>query len=208
MSTITILDDMSTDWVTYQPFVTYAAPMTEQRLASPSPTEPDACRRQPEVAAWLRHTTAHGQLAAHLARELTRATGLSEADHQVLDALLDAPGTRLRALELRYALQWEKSRLSHQVARMSARGLIERVACTEDARGWDLSLTATGREAATRARAVREESVRRLVVTTLGPERLALLAEAADLLTERLERAAQEDPDCRAARSEIYGEEK
>lgn len=191
--------------------------MTEQRLASPHPTEldaerrhpePDAGRRHPELDAWRRHTTAHGQLAAHLARELTRATGLSEADHQILDALLDAPGTRMRALELRYALQWEKSRLSHQVARMSARGLLERVACSEDARGWDLSLTADGREAAARARAVREESVRRLVVDTLGAERLALLAEAADLLAERLERAAEEDPACRAARTEIYGEER
>ncbi|MGN9781620.1 MarR family transcriptional regulator [Nonomuraea sp. ZG12] len=189
--------------------------MTEQRPASPRHAELDAGERHAELDArgrhaeldaWRRHTTVHGQLAAHLARELTRATGLSEADHQILDALLDAPGTRMRALELRYALQWEKSRLSHQVARMSARGLLERVACSEDARGWDLSLTAEGREAAARARAVREESVRRLVLETLGPERLALLAEAADLLTERLERAAEEDPACRAVHAEVYGE--
>lgn len=166
----------------------------------------DGRAAQADLAVWRAYTTVHGKLAAHLARELARATGLSEADHQVLDALLDAPDGRMRALELRWMLQWEKSRLSHQVARMAGRGLLDRVACAEDARGWDIRLTPEGRAAAARARRVREESVRRLVLDTLGPGRLAGFAEAAALLAERLERAAQEDPDCRAARAEVYPE--
>nr|BFE78010.1 hypothetical protein GCM10020093_006110 [Planobispora longispora] len=109
----------------------------------------------------------------------------------------------MRALELRWSLQWEKSRLSHQAARMGARGLLERHTCAEDARGWDVVLTAAGREAAERARRVREESVRVLVLETLGAERLAHLAEAAALLSERLERAAETDPDCGAVRAEM-----
>ncbi|GAA2862663.1 hypothetical protein GCM10010517_21690 [Streptosporangium fragile] len=168
--------------------------------------QPSASPRPAELDAWRSYTTVHAQLAAHLARELTRATGLSEADHQILDVLLDAPGARMRALELRWALQWEKSRLSHQIARMSTRGLLERDACTEDARGWDIILTAAGREAAARARRVREESVRRFVLETLGAERLAHFAEAAALLADRLNRAAEEDPDCRAARAAVYAD--
>ncbi|MFC4534909.1 MarR family winged helix-turn-helix transcriptional regulator [Sphaerisporangium dianthi] len=163
--------------------------------------QPARTARPSELDAWHGYAVVHAQLAAHLARELTRATGLSDADHQVLDALLDAPGGRMRALELRWALQWEKSRLSHQVARMRSRGLLERDVCTKDARGWDISLTITGRESAQRAREVRERSVRRFVVETLGAERLAHFAEAAALLAARLERVAQEDPDCRAARA-------
>ncbi|WP_336204359.1 MarR family winged helix-turn-helix transcriptional regulator [Nonomuraea sp. LPB2021202275-12-8] len=196
--------------------------MTHHRPATPPPSARRAPTAAPEVLgaqgaaavprpaeldAWRRHTTVHAQLAAHLARELTRATGLSEADHQILDALLDAPSNRMRALELRWTLQWEKSRLSHQVARMAARGLLERVACTKDGRGADISLTAAGREAAARAREVREESVRRLVLESLGPERLARLAEAADLLAERLDRAAEGDPACQEARAALYGDE-
>ncbi|MGW4641709.1 MarR family winged helix-turn-helix transcriptional regulator [Sphaerisporangium sp. NPDC004334] len=168
--------------------------------------QPPATARLSELDAWRGYTAVHAQLAAHMARELTRATGLSEADYQVLDALLDAPSARMRALELRWTLQWEKSRLSHQVARMRSRGLLERDACTEDARGWDISLTAAGRQAATRAREVREESVRRLVVGTLGAERLAHFAEAATLLAARLQRAAEQDPDCRAARAALHPE--
>lgn len=157
-----------------------------------------------DLAAWRAYNTVHTQLAAHLSRELTRATGLSEADYQILDALLDAPGGRMRALELRYVLQWEKSRLSHQVGRMAKRGLLTRESCVEDARGWDLVLTPEGRTAAARARQVREESVSRIVLDTLGPGRLAHLAETAALLAARLERAADEDPACRAARDELF----
>ncbi|MDA0633530.1 MarR family winged helix-turn-helix transcriptional regulator [Nonomuraea sp. MCN248] len=159
-----------------------------------------------ELAAWRAYSTAHDQLTAHLSRELARATGLSEADYRILDALLDAPGGRMRALELRWVLQWEKSRLSHQVGRMARRGLLGRESCAEDARGWDITLTPEGREAGARARLVREHSVRRTVLEALGPDRLAQLAETAALLSARLERVAEEDPSCRAARAEAFPE--
>lgn len=147
-----------------------------------------------DLAVWRACSAVHTQLTAHMSRELTRATGLSEADFQILDALLDAPGGRLRALELRWTLQWEKSRLSHQVARMAKRGLLTRESCAEDARGWDLVLTPAGREAGERAREVRAHSIRRLVLDVLGPEHLARLAETTELLAARLEQAAEEDP--------------
>lgn len=170
---------------------------------------PSPKRTKTKMDIWRRHTSVHAHLMSYLARELTRATGLSEADYQVLDALLDAPGQRARALELRWTLQWEKSRLSHQVARMVSRGLLDRAACAEDARGANVALSAAGREAAIQARRVREESVERVVFATLGSAHLASLAEATDLLAERLALAAQEDPECRAAYAEAadHGEE-
>lgn len=155
-----------------------------------------------EMEAWRRFSTVHAHLTSYLARELTKATGLSDADYQILDALLDASGHRARALELRWTLQWEKSRLSHQVGRMVTRGLLDRQACVEDARGFDIVLTPAGKEAALRAREVREESVRTIVLETLGPERIANLDEATTLLAERLAQAVQEDPDCLAAYAE------
>jgi len=153
---------------------------------------------------WRRHSLVNAHLMSYLARQLTRATGLSEADYQVLDALLDAPGQRARARELRWTLQWEKSRLSHQLRRMVARGLIDRQGCAEDARGADVVLTDAGREAAQRARQVREESLQAIVFDTLGPEHMARLNEATTLLADRLARAAEEDPDCQAAYAEAF----
>lgn len=155
---------------------------------------------------WRRYRVVHARLMSYLARELTREMGLSEADYQVLDALLDAPGNRAQALDLRWTLQWEKSRLSHQLARMVRRGLIERRVCERDARGLDITLSRAGREAARQARRVREESLRRIVFDTLGPEQMAYLAEATALLAGRLAIVEAEDPACVAARAEASAE--
>jgi DNA-binding MarR family transcriptional regulator len=159
-----------------------------------------------DLDVWRRYRVMHACLMSHLARELTRATGLSEADYQILDALLDAPGSRARALELRWTLQWEKSRLSHQLARMASRGLIDRRECKSDARGLDVVLSSAGIEVAREARRVREETLRRVVFETLGPEQMAHLAEATALLAARLAMMEEEDPECREARAEAIGE--
>ncbi|MGH1562403.1 MarR family winged helix-turn-helix transcriptional regulator [Mumia sp. DW29H23] len=149
--------------------------------------------------AWRAYAAAHERLVRHLAREITRETGLSDADYAVLEVLAEAPGGRLRSRELRLALEWEKSRLSHQTRRMEQRGLLGRETCEADGRSADVVITELGRAAAARARAVRETSLRALVVDTLGAERVEGLAETAELLAARLARAADDDPYCRAA---------
>ena len=49
----------------------------------------------------------------------------------------------MRARASRF-LEWERSRLSHQIARMEARGTVRREACPDDARGFDVLLNDTG----------------------------------------------------------------
>ena len=65
---------------------------------------------------------------------------------------------------------WERSRLSHQVRRMEARGLVDRVGCKDDRRGAWVGITDAGRaaseeapatEAAARARARKAEDAER-----------------------------------------------
>ena len=159
-------------------------------------------RAAADANTWRRFAAVYAHLTSHLTRELTRATGLSEADYQVLDALLDAPAGRVRAMQLRYTLQWEKSRLSHQIARMVTRGLVGREACAEDARGADVALTDAGRAAAMTARRAREATIRAIVLETLGPDRLACLSDVATVLDARLREAASTDPACREALAE------
>ncbi|GHS86075.1 hypothetical protein AGMMS50218_05220 [Actinomycetota bacterium] len=181
------------------PTATRPAPVT--RPARPArPT--GSAQPAGDLTAWRTFAAVQLRLASQLSRELARATGLSDADHLVLDALLDAPAGRMRALDLRLAMQWEKSRLSHQLARMAGRGLVGREDCVEDARGADVVLTADGRAAAVHAREVWDTSVRRLVLDGLGAERVAALADLAAVLDERLDHAAQDDPACRAAVAE------
>src|SRR5690606_42004443 len=78
-------------------------------------------------------------------------------------ALLSLP-TR-RSLDL--ALQWEKSRLSHQLARMEKRGLIERTECAEDGRGQIVGVTDAGRRAIQAAAPAHVAAVRRLFLDAL-----------------------------------------
>lgn len=71
--------------------------------------------------------------------------GLSMADYELLVPLSAAPGGCLRAKELAARVCWDKSRLSKQLTRMAARGLVDRVPAEDDGRGIVVSLTEAGR---------------------------------------------------------------
>jgi DNA-binding MarR family transcriptional regulator len=114
------------------------------------------------------------QLAARLNQELSRETGLSEADYEILCALIDTPGESARAIALRCGLEWEKSRLSHQLRRMEERGLVSRHICTEDKRGLVIHVTDTGRELA--------QDARRYVSEALTEEQLQALRDISDAI--------------------------
>jgi DNA-binding MarR family transcriptional regulator len=98
-----------------------------------------------EWALWRGFVTMHRHLARELDRQLQRDAGISQADFIVLGRLSEAPDRRLRTGELAELLAWEKSRVSHQVARMEARGLVERTECDTDGRGTWVGVTAEGR---------------------------------------------------------------
>src|SRR6478609_509246 len=75
------------------------------------------------------------RLDGELARQLAADSGLSYPDYVVLVALTDRPDGRMRLFELAGVLGWEKSRLSHHVARMEARGMVRKERCDTDRRG-------------------------------------------------------------------------
>jgi DNA-binding MarR family transcriptional regulator len=87
-----------------------------------------------------------------LEARVQRDAGISVPDYDILSALCASPAGRMRPRDLGLGLQWEKSRLSHQLRRMESRGLVERAVCDEDGRGALVGATAAGREAYERAR--------------------------------------------------------
>jgi quercetin 2,3-dioxygenase len=97
-----------------------------------------------EQRAWRGYQDMRARLDARLRADLVRTSGLSDADYAILVFLTEAEEGRLRARELAIGLQWEKSRLSHQISRMEKRGLVERADCPTDARGAFVVLTAKG----------------------------------------------------------------
>ena len=138
-----------------------------------------------EQQAWRGYLAMQTELQAHLNRRLQTDAGLSLSDFAVLVTLTDTDG-RLRAGELAEALQWEKSRLSHHLARMQRRGLVERQECPDDARGAFIAVTADGRRAIERAAPPHVETVRELVFDALGPDDVDALARISDAVLARI----------------------
>ena len=136
--------------------------------------------------AWRGYLRMQARLSARMHRELQADAGLSLGDFDVLVALDEAPGQRLRPFELAAALEWEKSRLSHHVRRMEQRELVTREDCEDDGRGAYLVLAPLGAEALTRAAPKHVEIVRRLVFDGLTESQVRTLAEVADAVLARL----------------------
>lgn len=143
-----------------------------------------------EQRAWRGYISMQARLTAQLGKQLQADSDLSHADFAVLVQLTDVPEERVRVFELAKALEWEKSRLSHHVARMQKRGLVAREECPSDARGAFIVLTPEGRTAIDNAAPTHVETVRRLVFDVLTSEQVEALAAISEQVLARL---AEED---------------
>lgn len=140
-----------------------------------------------EERAWRALQFMQMRLEAELARQLAAESGLSYPDYLVLVALTDDPEGRLRPFELGRVLGWEKSRLSHHVARMTARGLVRKEKCAADRRGAVVAVTAKGRREIAAAAPGHVRAVRRLFVDLLTPGQLDTVAAVAGKVLAGLE---------------------
>src|SRR5712692_6871436 len=150
---------------------------TTSALGSDHPGTRPAVRRRftsAELATWRALLDTTGELRRVLGSEL-QETSLSPADYQVLLALTEAHGKRIRSSELALTIDWERSRLSHHLARMERRGLIRRDGCATDSRGAEISLTAEGARVFRRATAPHMRSIKRHFADALTPEQFAAL---------------------------------
>ena len=111
-----------------------------------------------------------------------QADGLSMPDFGVLVHLTDDPAGRSRVTDLARLMQWERSRVSHHVARMERRGLVRRVECPHDGRGAFVEVTEDGRAAIERAAPGHLRTVRRLLFDVLDADEQACLARTVDRL--------------------------
>lgn len=127
------------------------------------------------------------RMRAHLGRQLQRHSGLSEPDYAILVELSEAPQGRLRLGDLGARLDWEKSRLSKQVSRMSARGLVTREECATDARGAFAVLTNQGRRAIEAAAPLHVQEVRECFIDALTPAQQDALAEISAAVLARID---------------------
>jgi DNA-binding MarR family transcriptional regulator len=123
-----------------------------------------------EQRTWRNYLALTSQLQTAMNRQLQSRCGLSLADYAVLVELADQGP--LRVLELAGALDWEQSRLSHQLSRMRARDLLERRGSEHDGRGATVEITAAGRAALTTAAPDHVDLVRSVLFDGMTPTQL------------------------------------
>ncbi|MFR9729424.1 MarR family winged helix-turn-helix transcriptional regulator [Saccharopolyspora sp. MS10] len=112
----------------------------------PSGADPGPMLSPPEQRLWRDFLRFSGDVISAVERELFAATGLSGSDFQVLARLHEADGHRMSQKELGELTGWTATRLSHQLARMRQRELVDRTP-GERGRLMAIALTDPGRRA-------------------------------------------------------------
>lgn len=128
-----------------------------------------------EQQSWRAYLAMTARLHALQGRQLQVLHGISIQDFQVLVHVSEAGDGCIRTSDLADAVVWERSRLSHHLARMEKRGLIARNTCPNDGRGVLVSLTPAGEELLVKAAPDHVELVRRVFIDALGPDGLGEL---------------------------------
>ena len=139
-----------------------------------------------EQAVWRAHLVATSMLAARLADELEAATGLTNADYELLVQLSESEGRRLRMSALANRSLASKSRMSHAVSRFEARGWVRREQCDDDRRGAWAVLTDEGFAVLEAAAPIHVENVRRHLFDPLTEDQIAELGRISTVLADHL----------------------
>jgi DNA-binding MarR family transcriptional regulator len=142
------------------------------------------------------------QLNYEMNRQLVADSELSLSDYHVLSKIHQAPGGRLRIAPLAREIGWERSRTSHQVRRMTERGLIATEQASDDRRGTEVTATARGKAAFRDARDGHVDLVRHLFFGGLGDDHLTPLTESLELIYRNIvdHRSEHDGTDASSAR--------
>ncbi len=131
-----------------------------------------------EQQSWRSFLMAWTLLTNELNTNLQNQHGLTIADYEILVQLSETENRRMRMSELAQSTLASRSRLSHQVGRMEAAGLVTREECTEDRRGSFAVLTEAGWQALVAAAPSHVTGVRANLVDVLTKSEFKALGDA------------------------------
>lgn len=155
--------------------------MTQRVLSGRAPGQHGTWLTQPEKALWRDYVAIQGRLHLEIQRDLKANSSLTEPEFEVLVHLSESDWP-LRMTTLADALQWERSRLSHQVTRMVKRGLVQRTGCPTDGRGAFVSVTDGGMREIEKAAPHHVATVRREFLDRLSEQDKCELARLLALI--------------------------
>jgi len=128
---------------------------------------------------WRSYLLGSARLSERLDADL-RGSGLDLAEYEILVALEEVDGRRIRMAELAEAVHQSRSRLTHTIARMEKEGLVVRTTCPTDRRGVWAELTEAGLLLLQTAAPGHVKAVRRNFVEAMTPADYVALGRAFD----------------------------
>ena len=140
-----------------------------------------------QQAHWRSWLTASTVLREQLSRELQDLHGLTMTDYEILVRLSERQTNAIRMSDLATLTLLSRSRLSHQIDRLEAAGLVSREVCPDDRRGQLAILTPAGVKALETAAPDHVEGVRKHFVDVLTDAEYKALGSAARKIADHLE---------------------
>lgn len=142
-------------------------------------TQPDPCTDDDEIVTWW-GLVIEGYLATQdrLMGEIAERFGLAPASFDILIRLIRSPDHRMPMTRLAGEAALSSGGFTKVADRLVAANLIRRVPSPDDRRVTFVALTEHGLDVAEKARQACAEILRRTVLTPLGPESSASLADA------------------------------
>lgn len=144
-----------------------------------------------DLAVWQACKTLGMMVTRRVTTDITAGTGLSGADYGIIYRLADHGGA-LGQQALTESMQLTKGAMSHQLTRMTERGLIQR---EKGATGVTVVLTDHGHAALRQARPVHADAVHRHLLNRLTAQDREALVRVAALLADQPATATPSFPD-------------
>jgi DNA-binding MarR family transcriptional regulator len=129
----------------------------------------------PEQMLWRNQLRLSTQLLIRLDTDLTEKHGLTIADFTVLVVIAEGPDEGVRMSSVAEFVMISRSRLTHCVDRLEARGLVERSKASDDRRGFRCLLKPKGRRLLAEAVPTHVAGVRRYYADLVQPDEFEVI---------------------------------
>ncbi|WP_193072179.1 MULTISPECIES: MarR family winged helix-turn-helix transcriptional regulator [unclassified Brevibacterium] len=141
---------------------------------------------EPDQKAWRSYLTGSQLLTVQLDKELRDSHGIGLPEYEIMVRLSEHEDRTMRMALLAMDTTMSRSRLTHSVARMEKKGLLERFSIAEDGRGVNCQMTEAGWNLLVTMAPSHVESVRDHLVDLLDPEEMATLGRVFGKVTAHM----------------------
>ncbi|MCR1982680.1 MarR family transcriptional regulator [Cellulosimicrobium cellulans] len=157
---------------------------TTVRTAAAAPTGEPRWLDTEQQRLWRAYLDGTVRFIEALGRDHEERSDVSLNEYELLVRLSESPDHTLRMSALADGLARSRSRVTHTVARMEARGLVRRSASSGDRRGVNCVMTSEGYRVLVASAPAHVAAVRRYLVDVLTPEQFRALGEAMAAVAE------------------------